>query len=267
MTLNKAGLRICHRTLCDEVCISRTSPSNIWEKMESSDCGLLFTLMVKFELLLVDLLYTHEPVTSEKILVILTIFYGITMNNKSTKENHHQHLKDKDQKDLQTSGIHIVPASYVRKCSNWVMFGTWYCNIHGSIHIFKAVNSESLSFLFKIFTENDFHWYQNKSEKWSVIICMVYSLATCFGFGMIIPRLVIMKICLFPVDKIRNWEIIMMSVKVSTYINKIGEIIYYRNHNNKLIPKCYLSLFLQFNTLFREVKPNSSGRVYICQWN
>lgn len=82
--------------------ITRTPPSNIREKMDSSDCGLLFTVMGKSELLLVHLLCTHEPVTPEKILVILTTFYGMTMNNNSTKGNHHQHLEDKDRKDLET---------------------------------------------------------------------------------------------------------------------------------------------------------------------
>ena len=63
----------------------------------------------------------------------------------------------------------------------------------------------------------------------------------------------------------RNWKLRDSNgeCKVYPYINKTGEIIYYRNHNNKLIPECYLSLSLQFNTLFREIKLNSSGIVYI----
>lgn len=65
------------------------------EKMDSRDCVVFCSRWWgKFELLLVDLLCPHEPVTPEKILVILTTFYGIPINN-STKGNHHQHLKDK----------------------------------------------------------------------------------------------------------------------------------------------------------------------------
>lgn len=102
MTLKKAGVGKCRRILCDEMCNTRRPPSNIRERCPHAGedgfkglCGLLFTMVGKFELLLMDLLCPHEPVTPEKILVILTTFYGILINN-STKGNHHQHLKDKD---------------------------------------------------------------------------------------------------------------------------------------------------------------------------
>lgn len=102
----------------------------VLQKMDLSDYGLLFTVTQKFELLLVDLLCTHEPMTPEKILVILSTFYGMTMNNNSTKGYHQQYLEDKDQKDLQTmvSGIHIFPTYNLKNLPTWVMFF-----VHGTV--------------------------------------------------------------------------------------------------------------------------------------
>lgn len=52
MTLKKAGVGKCHRTLCDEMCNTRRSPSNIRERCPHAGedgfkglCGLLFTVV------------------------------------------------------------------------------------------------------------------------------------------------------------------------------------------------------------------------------
>lgn len=47
----------------------------------------------------------------------------------------------------------------------------------------------------------------------------------------------------------QNWKLRDSNGECKVYINiiKIGEMTDYRNHNNKLIPKCYFRLSLQFS--------------------